>query len=67
MIFLSGWVCDTSLWPNQAPALVPYSRVLLVDLPGHGPSDKPDIPYTLDLFARAVNPEFRSWTTFLGS
>jgi pimeloyl-ACP methyl ester carboxylesterase len=55
MIFLSGWGCDTSLWRNQVPALVPYSRVLLVDLPGHGRSDKPDIPYTLDLFARAVN------------
>ncbi|MGA9058065.1 MAG: alpha/beta hydrolase [Terriglobia bacterium] len=54
MIFLSGWGCDTSLWRNQVPALVPYSRVLLVDLPGHGRSDKPDIPYTLDLFARAV-------------
>jgi pimeloyl-ACP methyl ester carboxylesterase len=55
MVFLSGWGCDTSLWSNQAPALVPHSRVLLVDLPGHGRSDKPDIPYTLDLFTRAVN------------
>jgi pimeloyl-ACP methyl ester carboxylesterase len=55
MIFLSGWGCDTSLWQNQVPALVPYSRVLLVDLPGHGGSDKPDIPYTPDLFTRAVN------------
>jgi pimeloyl-ACP methyl ester carboxylesterase len=55
MIFLSGWGCDTSLWVNQAPALAPYSRVLLVDLPGHGRSDKPDIPYTFDLFTRAVN------------
>lgn len=55
MIFLSGWGCDSSLWRNQVPALVPYTRVLLVDLPGHGRSDKPDVPYTLDLFARAVN------------
>jgi pimeloyl-ACP methyl ester carboxylesterase len=55
MIFLSGWGCDTSLWANQVPALVPYSRVLLVDLPGHGGSDKPDIAYTPELFVRAVN------------
>jgi pimeloyl-ACP methyl ester carboxylesterase len=55
MIFLSGWGCDTSLWANQVPALGPTSRVLLVDLPGHGGSDKPDIPYTLDLFTRAVD------------
>jgi pimeloyl-ACP methyl ester carboxylesterase len=55
MIFLSGWGCDTSLWVNQVPALAPYSRVLLVDLPGHGNSDKPHIPYTVDLLTRAVN------------
>jgi len=55
MVFLSGWGCDTSLWRNQVPALLLYSRVLLVDLPGHGRSDKPDIPYTSDLFVRAVN------------
>jgi pimeloyl-ACP methyl ester carboxylesterase len=55
MIFLSGWGCDTSLWRNQVPALVPYGRVLLVDLPGHGRSDKPDISYTPDLFVRAVD------------
>ena len=28
---------------------------LLIDLPGHGLSDKPDIPYTKEFFARAVN------------
>jgi pimeloyl-ACP methyl ester carboxylesterase len=54
-IFLSGWGCDTSLWANQVPALVSSSRVLLVDLPGHGGSDKPDIAYTPDLFVRAVS------------
>ena len=55
IVFLSGWGCDTSLWRNQAPALLPHSRVLLVDLPGHGRSDKPDIPYTCDLLVGAVN------------
>jgi len=53
--FLSGWGCDASLWRNQVPALVPHARLLLVDLPGHGRSGKPDIPYTIALFARAVN------------
>jgi len=55
VIFLSGWGCDTSLWVSQAAALAPDYRALLVDLPGHGGSDKPDIPYTLDLFLGAVN------------
>ena len=54
MVFLSGWGCDTSLWENQVPALAPHYRVLLVDLPGHGGSDKPDIAYTSDLFTQAV-------------
>jgi pimeloyl-ACP methyl ester carboxylesterase len=53
--FLSGWGCDTSLWRHQVPALAPHARLLLVDLPGHGRSDKPDIPYTIALFARAVD------------
>ncbi|MGC9969550.1 MAG: alpha/beta hydrolase [Bryobacteraceae bacterium] len=55
VVFLSGWGCDTSLWRNQVPALARYGRLLLVDLPGHGRSDKPDIPYTISLFTRAVN------------
>ena len=55
VIFLSGWGCDTSLWVNQAPVLAPHYRVLLIDLPGHGGSDKPDIPYNIDLFLGAVN------------
>ena len=54
-MFLSGWGCDTTLWRNQVPALVGYGRLLLVDLPGHGRSDKPDISYTIALFTRAVN------------
>lgn len=55
MIFLSGWGCNTTLWRNQAPALADYGRVLLIDLPGHGRSDKPEISYTHDLFVRAVD------------
>ena len=55
VVFLSGWGCDASLWSEQAPVLAPRARLLLVDLPGHGRSDKPDIAYTMSLFARAVN------------
>ncbi len=54
VVFLSGWGCDTTLWRNQAPALADKWRVLLVDLPGHGRSDAPEIRYTLALFTRAV-------------
>jgi pimeloyl-ACP methyl ester carboxylesterase len=54
VVFLSGWGCDTTLWRNQAPALASRWRVLLVDLPGHGRSDAPEIRYTIALFTRAV-------------
>jgi pimeloyl-ACP methyl ester carboxylesterase len=55
VVFLSGWGCDTSLWRNQTPALARYGRLLLVDLPGHGRSDKPEVQYTISLFVRAVD------------
>lgn len=55
VVFFSGWGCDASLWRNQVPALARYGRLLLVDLPGHGRSDKPDIQYTISLFTRAVS------------
>ncbi len=33
--------------------------MITVDLPGHGESDKPQIAYTMDLFARAVEAVMR--------
>ena len=55
IVFLSGWGCDTSIWRHQVSALAPQARLLLVDLPGHGRSDKPDVQYTIALFAQAVD------------
>ena len=44
----------------QTPAFAAKSRVLAVDLPGHGASDKPQqVAYTMDLFARAVEAVMR--------
>lgn len=55
IVFLSGWGCGISLWRNQVPRLAEYGRLLLIDLPGHGQSDKPEIAYTLPLFVRSVD------------
>jgi pimeloyl-ACP methyl ester carboxylesterase len=33
--------------------------VIALDLPGHGQSDKPEIPYTMDLFANAIDAVLR--------
>lgn len=54
IVFIHGWSCDTEFWKYQTPAFTDDYRVILVDLPGHGKSDAPDIDYTLDAFADAV-------------
>ena len=55
LVFVHGWACDETVWRFQAPELAGYMRVITVDLPGHGQSDKPDVKYTMDLYARALN------------
>ncbi len=55
LIFVHGWTADMTSWRYQVPAFDGKVRMVLVDLPGHGKSDKPEINYTMDLFARAVD------------
>ncbi len=59
VVFIHGWTCDMTFWRLQSDAIAAKHRVLLVDLPGHGQSDKPPIDYTLELFARAVDAVLR--------
>ena len=58
LVFIHGWACDLTFWRMQAP-VYEKQRSLLVDLPGHSLSDKPEIAYTFDLFARAVEAVMR--------
>src|SRR5215469_17342824 len=58
LVFIHGWTCDLTFWRAQAP-VYEKRRALLIDLPGHGQSDKPEIPYTQDLFARSVEAVMR--------
>src|SRR5947209_8606012 len=53
-VFIHGWTCDSTSWRFQTP-VYERRRSLLIDLPGHGSSDKPQIPYTMEYFARAVD------------
>lgn len=55
LVFVHGWTCNLNFWSRQAPALATKTRVIALDLPGHGQSDKPQVNYTMDLFARAVD------------
>ncbi len=55
LVFIHGWSCDVSFWRFQTEALREKFRVIAIDLPGFGQSDKPaDRAYTLDLFAGAA-------------
>lgn len=55
LVFVHGWTCNLNFWSRQAPAFATKTRVIAIDLPGHGRSDKPEVAYTMDLFARAVD------------
>jgi pimeloyl-ACP methyl ester carboxylesterase len=54
LVFVHGWTCDLTFWSAQVPALAARARLVLIDLPGHGLSDKPKTDYTMKYFARAV-------------
>jgi pimeloyl-ACP methyl ester carboxylesterase len=55
VVFVHGWCCDHSVWREQAAAFNGKARLLFVDLPGYGKSDKPKIDYTIDVFAKGVD------------
>jgi pimeloyl-ACP methyl ester carboxylesterase len=59
LVFVHGWAGDMSVWRFQLPAFAGRTRVVLVDLPGHGASDKPRIAYPMDLFARSIEAVMR--------
>src|SRR2546421_6790160 len=59
LVLIHGWTCNLNYWRDQIPDLEKRSRVIAVDLPGHGQSAKPQVAYTMDLFARAVEAVLR--------
>lgn len=59
LVLIHGWSCNLGYWRDQIPDLAKRSRVVAIDLPGHGLSDKPEVAYTMDLFARAVDAVLR--------
>jgi len=62
LVLLHG-VCDSHrTWFPVAPLLARSRRVLLLDLPGHGESSRPDASYSLDWHARKV----AGWLAQLG-
>ncbi|HKP84657.1 MAG TPA: alpha/beta hydrolase [Blastocatellia bacterium] len=59
LVFVHGWTCNMNFWDSQVPAFADKTRVIAIDLPGHGQSDKPQASYTMDFFARAIDAVLR--------
>ncbi|HKO61114.1 MAG TPA: alpha/beta hydrolase [Pyrinomonadaceae bacterium] len=59
LVLIHGWTMNNDSWRAQIPALVKRNRVIAIDLPGHGQSDKPQTTYNMDYFARAVDAVMR--------
>lgn len=59
VVFIHGWTCNLNFWKANIPAFIGQTRVIAVDLPGHGQSEKPEIAYTMKLFAQSVEAVMR--------
>lgn len=54
LVLIHGFQDTHRVWAKVAPLLADDFRVLMLDLPGSGLSDRPDAPYTLTWYARMV-------------
>lgn len=54
VVLLHPWGLDHRVWRRVVPDLQRRHHLVLVDLPGHGRSDKSWTPYTMPRLARAV-------------
>src|SRR2546428_12989059 len=54
LVLIHGWSCNLDYWRDQIPDFEKRNRVIAIDLPGHGQSDKPQLVYSMDFFARAI-------------
>lgn len=54
LVFVHGWACDMTFFSEQIPHFSKRMRVVAVDLPGHGQSDKPERAYTQSFFAESL-------------
>ena len=59
LVLVHGWGCRMGHWRDLIPDLAKRNRVIALDLPGHGESDKPETAYTMDHFANAIDAVMR--------
>jgi pimeloyl-ACP methyl ester carboxylesterase len=54
LVLIHGVGGDSTEWSEVSPEMSKEIRCIAVDLRGHGKSEKPDMPYTQDMFADDV-------------
>ena len=54
LVLVHGWACDHTFWRYQMPFFAARGRVIALDLPGHGWSTKPKVPYTQEIFVESL-------------
>ena len=59
LVLIHGWTCNIDNWRDQFADFAKRNRVIALDLPGHGQSDKPQVTYDMDYFARAIEAVMR--------
>jgi pimeloyl-ACP methyl ester carboxylesterase len=60
VVLIHGWTGDANAWRLVTPELAKRVRVVALDLPGHGQSDKPQTAYSMEFYARAVEAVMRA-------
>ena len=59
LVLIHGWSQSIDAWRDQVPEFAKRNRVIAIDLPGHGESDKPKTKYSMEYFARAIEAVMR--------
>lgn len=59
IVLIHGWTMNADNWRDQIADLSKRGRLIAIDLPGHGQSDKPQVSYSMDYFARAIEAVMR--------
>ena len=59
LVLIHGWTQNIDAWRDQISEFAKRNRVVAIDLPGHGKSDKPETKYSMEYFARAVEAVMR--------
>jgi pimeloyl-ACP methyl ester carboxylesterase len=58
IVLVHGYTGSVLEWVDNIPALMRKYKVIALDLPGHGRTDKPDVPYTYDYFCTFLHDFF---------